>query len=235
MPYFEMPYPGDPAMKYLEQEMERLQRGVLGMAGTVEEAIRLAVEALHNRDATLAHQVVDGDDRIDGEENQIDEECLKILALHQPVASDLRRVTAVMHISTDLERMADLAEAMAERAVALAGLPTMVPLPQLQTMADLTLSMVRQALDAFINLDGRSARVVCGLDDQVDRLNAAAIAELVAAMKADSAVVEAGLSLFSAVRHLEGIADLAASIAEDVIYLVEGEIVRHRSCSSEKR
>ena len=86
-----------------------------------------------------------------------------------------------------------------------------------------------------LNLDGRSARVVCGLDDQVDRLNAAAIAELVAAMKADSAVVEAGLSLFSAVRHLEGIADLAASIAEDVIYLVEGEIVRHRSCSSEKR
>jgi phosphate transport system protein len=215
-------------MKHLEQELERLQRDVLQMAGAVEEAIRLAVDALQKRDPALARQVVDGDDRIDNEENQVDEECLKILALYQPVATHLRRVIAVMHINTDLERMADRAEAMAERALVLAQLPAPVPLPQLQAMADLTISMVRQALDSFTNLDCRAAGTVCRLDEQVDRLNDEAIAELVAMMKADVAMVEAGLSLFSAVRHLEGIGDLAASIAEDVIYLVEGEIVRHR-------
>jgi phosphate transport system protein len=117
----------------------------------------------------------------------------------------------------------------------LAELPTSVPLPQLQAMVDLTVSMVRQALDSFVRLDCRASRVVCRLDDQVDRLNAEAIAELVAAMKADVTKVEAGLSLFSAVRHLEGIADLAVSIAEDVIYLVDGEIVRHREQVSDKR
>jgi phosphate uptake regulator len=120
--------PGEfPLMRRLEQELERLQHDVLCMAVAVEEAILAAVQALQRRDPALAEDVVAGDDQIDRDENQVDEECLKILALHQPVAIDLRRVTAVMHISTDLERMADLAEEMAERAVALAGLPPLPP------------------------------------------------------------------------------------------------------------
>jgi phosphate transport system protein len=215
-------------MKHLEQELDRLQRDVLLMAGAVEEAVRAAVAALQGRDPALAAQVVGGDDQIDREENQVDEDCLKILALYQPAAIDLRRVTAVMRISTELERMADLAQAMAERAVALAELPPLPPPPQLQLMADLTISMVRQALDSFINLDARSARAVCRLDDQVDRLNVEAIGELVRAMRADAGTIDAAVSLFSAVRQLEQIADHAVSIAEDVIYLAEGEIVRHR-------
>jgi phosphate transport system protein len=215
-------------MKHLEYELERMHRDVLRLAAAVEAAITAAMEAVHRRDASLARKVVAGDDEIDDEENQVDEECLKILARYQPVAIDLRRVTAVLRISTDLERMADLAGAMAERAVALTELPPLPAPPQLQVMSDLTISMVRQVLDAFIHLDSGLARAVWRLDDQVDRLNVEAIAELVAAMKASPDAVDAGLSLFSAVRHLEQIADHATTIAEDVIYLIEGEIVRHR-------
>jgi phosphate transport system protein len=133
-----------------------------------------------------------------------------------------------MKINTDLERMADLAEDIAERAVRLAQLPE-IPIPEkLQRMVDLTTSMVRQSLDAFVNLDTRLARVVCRLDDEVDRYNSAIIDELVRLMQESPAMVEPGMSFFSATRHLERIADHATNIAEDVVYLVEGEIVRHR-------
>jgi phosphate transport system protein len=133
-----------------------------------------------------------------------------------------------MKINTDLERMADLAEDIAERAAHLARLPEF-PVPEkLQRMSDLTTAMVRQSLDAFVNLDTRLARVVCRLDDEVDRYNSAIIEELVQVMGQSPHLVEPGLSLFSATRHLERIADHATNIAEDVVYLVEGEIVRHR-------
>jgi phosphate transport system protein len=176
----------------------------------------------------LAEEVIDGDNDIDNEENHVEEECLKVLALHQPVAVDLRRVASVLLINTDLERMADLAEDIAERALALARWPA-IPVPaDLQRMTDLASSMVRQALDAFVNLDAKLARLVCRLDDEVDRYNEIIIDELIALMRHSPASVEPGLSLFSATRHLERIADHATNIAEDVIYLVEGAIVRHR-------
>ncbi|HJT77150.1 MAG TPA: phosphate signaling complex protein PhoU [Gemmataceae bacterium] len=214
--------------KHLERDLEGLQRALLGMAALVEEAIRKATRALQERDAGLAREVIDGDSAIDEEENRVGEECLKMLALHQPVAGDLRRVAAVLMISTDLERMGDLAEDIAERANHLAGLPP-VPLDdKLQRMTDLTTLMVRQALDTFVHLDPRRARVVCRLDDEIDRYNDELIDDLTAAMRAAADRVEPGLSLFSAVRHLERIADHATNVAEDVIYLVEGEIVRHR-------
>jgi phosphate transport system protein len=162
------------------------------------------------------------------EENHVEEECLKMLALHQPVAVDLRRITAALKINGELERMADLAEDIAERAVQLAR-PPHIPIPdKLQRMTDLTTSMVRQSLDSFVNLDARLARLVCRLDDEVDRLNQAIIEELIALMQKAPEMVVPGLSLFSATRHLERIADHATNIGEDVIYLVEGEIVRHR-------
>src|SRR4029079_10413100 len=123
------------------------------------------------RDAELAEEVIAGDNEIDQGENHVEEECLKILALHQPVAVDLRRITAALKINSELERMADLAEDIAERALHLAQLPP-VPVPaKLQRMTDVTTTMVRQSLDAFVHLDVRLARVVCRMDDEVDRYN----------------------------------------------------------------
>jgi phosphate transport system protein len=214
--------------KHLERDLENLQHDILGQAGQVEEAVHKSIRALQDRDAVLAQLVIDGDSRIDWEENHLEEECLKILALHQPVASDLRRIATALLINVDLERMGDLAEDIAERALVLAR-PPFLPIPEaLQPMADVTTSMVRQSLDAFVNLDVRLARVVCRLDDEVDGYNHVMIAELIRAMRASPEMVEPGLSLFSATRHLERIADHATNIAEDVIYLVEGEMVRHR-------
>jgi phosphate transport system protein len=214
--------------KHLERDLDNLQRDILTQAASVEEAIHKAIRALQARNAALAQQVIDGDAEIDEEENHVEEECLKILALHQPVAVDLRRIAAAMMINVDLERMADLAEDIAERAVYLSRLP-FFPIPErLQRMTDLTTLMVRQSLDAFVNMDARLARSVCRLDDEVDRYNNEIIDELIHVMQKSPEMVEPGLSMFSAVRHLERIADHATNIAEDVIYLVEGEIVRHR-------
>jgi phosphate transport system protein len=222
--------------KHLERDLEDLQRDILVLAASVEEAIHKAIRSLQEPQlaAELARQVIDGDSAIDAEENRVEEECLKILALHQPVAVDLRRIAAAMKINTDLERMADLAEDIAERAIQLARLPT-IPVPdQLQRMTDLTTTMVHQSLDAFVNLDARQARLVCRLDDEVDRYNSEIIEELIRVMQSSSELVEPGLSMFSAIRHLERIADHATNIAEDVVYLVEGEIIRHQPVSVEE-
>jgi phosphate transport system protein len=221
--------------KHLQRDLEQLQRGILSLAGAVEEAIYKAVQALQTRDVDLAQQVILGDDPIDTQENRVEEECLKILALHQPVAKDLRQIATVFMINTDLERMADLAVDIAERAVALTKGPVVKVPEKLQRMTDLTTSMVRQALDAFVNLDSLHARRVCRLDDEVDRYNSEIIQELIAMMRRAPELIEPGLSLFSATRHLERIADHATNIAEDVVYLVEGEIIRHRPEAFEKQ
>lgn len=225
--------------KHLARDLDNLQRRVTGMAARVEEAIYAALKALQGRDRKLAADVIAGDEAIDALENGIYEECLKIQALHQPVAIDLRRIAATFMVTTDLERMGDLAVDIAERAEALAGLPDVlfagppaadgVPLTdKLVGMTDTTTAMVREALDAFVNLDTRQARRVVRMDDQVDRMHAEVIRDLIARMKADPAAVEPGVSLFSAVRHLERIADHATNIAEDVVYLVDGDVIRHR-------
>jgi phosphate transport system protein len=214
---------------HLRRDLDNLQRDLMALAGLVEMAIHKAIQALRQRDVKLAQEVIAGDPQIDLEENHIDEECLKILALHQPVASDLRRITAAMMINIDLERMGDLAEEIAERAIHLAGHPQLHVPAQLQRMTDLTTLMVRQSLDAFVNLNTVQAETVLRMDDEVDRYNNEIINELVRAMKNTPALIEPGLSMFSATRHLERIADHATNIAEDVVYLVEGEIVRHKS------
>jgi phosphate transport system protein len=213
--------------KHLERDLENLQQDLLSLASSVEEAIHKATRALQNRDAQLGQQVIDGDNVIDEEENHLEEECLKMLALHQPVAVDLRRIVSALKINTELERMADLAEDIAERAAHLSSLPEIPVSAKVGRMADLTTSMVRQSLDAFVNLDGRLARMVCRLDDEVDRYNQEIIEELIGIMRRSPELVEPGLSLFSATRHLERIADHATNIAEDVVYMVEGEIIRH--------
>jgi phosphate transport system protein len=214
--------------KHMQRDLENINRLLMELASLVDTAINKATRALRERDAKLAREVIAGDNQIDREENHIDEECLKLLALHQPVASDLRRIAAVLMITTDLERMGDLAEEIAERAIHLAGYKN-VPIPaKLQRMTDLTTMMVHHTLDAFVDQSTELAHNVLRLDDEVDRYCAEIIRELIEYMKAGGDTIEPGMSLFSATRHLERIADHATNIAEDVIYLVEGEIVRHR-------
>ena len=214
--------------KHLRRELDNLRGQLLEMASSVEWAVRRAIRALRERDTGAAREVIAGDGEIDQEENLLGEECLKVLALHQPVATDLRCTVAVLSIDTELERMADLAEGIAERAIDLERLPP-VPIPRrLESMADLTVSMVRQSLDAFVKLDTVAARRARHLDDDVDRLNAEIIQELIAFMQESPEHVEPGVSLFSVVRHLKGIAGHARGVAEEVVYLVEGEVLRHR-------
>jgi phosphate transport system protein len=213
---------------HFQRDLDHMQQHILDLAGLVEKAVHQTIDALQTRQPGLAEEVIRGDEAIDQEENFVEEECLKMLALHQPVAVDLRRIIAVFKINTELERMADLCVNIAERVVSLGTVPVL-PLPdRLQKMADLTTAMVRQSLDAFMRLDADSARYVIKQDDEVDRFNKEIIDELIALMRASPQFVAQGISLFSAVRHLERIADHATNIAEDVIYLIEGEIIRHR-------
>ena len=214
--------------KHLERDLDDLQKDIMGLASLVEQAFSLSIIALRDRNHDIARDVIQGDVQIDTEENQINEDCLKILALHQPVAGDLRRCTAAMMIITDLERMGDLAEEISERAIQLCA-PPFFPIPEgLQRMVDMTTIMVRQSLDAFVNLDVKQALMVVRMDDEVDRYNNQIIQEIIKLMTESTSNIQHGLSMFSAVRHIERIADHATNIAEDVIYLVEGEIVRHR-------
>jgi len=212
--------------KHLVRDLEGLQRQVLVMAGYVEDMIYRSLRALQENDKELANEVIAADDTVDQLDNAVVEECLKLLALHQPVAIDLRRIATVFMIATDLERMGDLATDIAERATAM---PRGIPIPdQMSEMTDLATSMVRHSLDSFVNLDGKQARRVIRIKDEVERYNSGIIQELMVRMKTSTDMIEPSLSLFSAVRHLERIADHATNIAEDVLYLVDGEIVRHR-------
>lgn len=214
--------------KHMARDLEKIQKLILTMAGAVEEAIYRATTALQDRNPTLAQKVIEGDASVDKLENEVQDECLKMLALHQPVAVDLRRVCTVLLISTDLERMGDLAVGIAERALTLATVPLPPVADRIARMTARTTDMVRRSLDAFVKSDAAAARAVIRMDDEVDRDNAAIIAEVISAMQGHPDAVEPGLSLFSAVRHLERIADHATNVAEDVVYLAEGEMVRHR-------
>jgi phosphate transport system protein len=215
--------------KYLQQDLEHLQYSVLRLAGYVEDAVLSATAALRDRDPDAAADVIDGDAAIDELENEIQDECLKILARHQPVAVDLRRITAVLMITTDLERIGDLAVDIAERAISVSHPPHVAIPARLDHMTERALAMVRASLDAFVHLDPVAAAAVIRADDEVDRDNDEIIRLLVAEMKRGPDVIDPALSLFSAVRHLERIADHATNIAEDVIYLVNGDMVRHHA------
>jgi phosphate transport system protein len=212
---------------HLNRDLENVQRRILSLASAVEQIVEKSIRALFDRDAKLARTLMESDTPIDLEETVIEEECLKILALHQPVAGDLRRVATIVKINSDLERMADLAVNIAERALALAKGPE-VPVPAMfRQMTDLTNTMVRDSLDAFLKLDVALAKRVCRLDDEVDRYNREIIDYVSDFMKQSPGNVDAGLHLFSAARQLERIADHATNIAEDVVYLAEGKIIRH--------
>lgn len=213
---------------HLQRDLDNLQRQILSLAGLVESAIFKSTRALRERNVGLAQEVVEGDSQIDLEENAITEECLKVLALHQPVAGDLRRIATAMMAVVDLERMGDLAEEVAERAVHLSHLPPL-PFPEgLETMTDLALTMVRQSLNAFVNADADLARRVIRMDDAVDEYNDKLISIITRTMREQPEMIESALSQFSVVRHVERIADHATNIAEDVCYQVEGQLIRHQ-------
>jgi len=212
--------------KHLHRDLELLKREILGMGRLVEEATNRAIEALEERDPDLARRVIDGDDRLDAKEIEVEEECLKVLALHQPVAADLRFIVAVLKVNNDLERMGDLAKNIAKRSLDIDLDRKLVP-SQLREMADRVQAMVSRSLDALVRMDPWIARSVLGQDDEIDELNRRIFAELRQQMEQDSHSVGNATSLLSISRHLERIADLATNIAEDVVFTVEGEVVRH--------
>jgi phosphate transport system protein len=211
------------------REIETLKKKLLAVGAMVEESIAKAIAAVMKHDAELAQQVAEGDDEIDQMEVEVEEDCLKILALYQPVAIDLRFVVAVLKINNDLERMADLAVNIARRAEYLA-VYTDVDLPSnLTEMANKTQDMVKHSLDALVQEDTALARQVCVADREVDQHNRAMHVRIQQEIRAHPEQVERLIHTLSVSRHLERIADLATNVAEDVIYTVQGEIVRHRT------
>ena len=198
------------------------------MCASVEELVNNAVGELGKPRIHLSVDLDELDDEIDRWDVQIEEDCLKILALHQPVAVDLRRITSVLKISAELERVADLAVNISERAQGLASFPEVVIPDKLHEMATISLEMLHHSIDAFVELDGALARKVCGSDDYVDKLNREIITDLIELMRHNPSLIEPAVQLFSASRHVERIADHATNIAEDVVYLVEGAIIRHK-------
>ncbi len=214
--------------KHLQRDLDRLNQELLSVSSMVEEMIDKATQALIDRRYELADEIVNSDDFVDRHEVHVEEECLKMLALHQPVAVDLRRIATVMKVNNDLERIADLAVSIAQRAKATDEFPAF-PIPQeVPRMVALATQMVRGAMDAFVNMDTAAARRIITMDSTVDQLNRDIIGELQTLMQKRPEAVPASVHFFSAVRHIERIADHATNIAEDVIYLVEGDIVRHR-------
>jgi phosphate transport system protein len=214
--------------KHLDRELDRLRRQLIEQMGIVEQMIQSSVRSLLERNTEMADRVIANDLDVDNNEIRIEEECLKLLALHQPVATDMRWLITVVKVNSDLERMADLACNISERAKALEFYP-LFPVPdEFHEMVVSANSMVRIALDSFVDRDSKGARKVIGADDAVDNLNKVLIGRLHQLMKSDPEQIEPAIHFFSASRHVERIGDLAENIAEDVIYLIEGEIVRHQ-------
>jgi len=214
---------------HFQKELEELKKNLLKMAALVEEAIRDAVQSLVQGDAALAQKTFDGEDRINSMENTIDEMCLKLLALRQPMAVDLRFITAAMKIITDLERMGDQAVNIAERAISLMEEPQLKPYIDLPRMAEIVQSMVKDALKAFVNRDSRLARKVCERDDVVDGLNNQVFRELLTYMISDPKTITRAVHLIIISRCLERIADHATNIGEDVIFMVDALVIKHRA------
>lgn len=217
---------------HLLRDLERVKKMILELGAKVEEDISLVVSALSQCDHRVAEQVIHNDSDIDRREVLIEEECLKILALHQPVARDLRFLVAVLKINNDLERMSDHAANIAERVIFLCANGT-VPVPEaIGDMTGKVNSMVRRSLDSLVESDSRLAREVILSDDEVDDLRNKIFSMIMNEIKSDVDRLEQRVQLLAAVRDLERIADLATNIAQDVIYLVEGVVVRHQRLSS---
>ena len=209
------------------REVERLRALLLSLSAAVEENLRKAVDSVMQRDQTLATQVIDKDREIDLLEVDVEEECLKILALHQPVANDLRFIVAALKINNDLERIGDLAVNIAERTIFLSTLSMPQTSFDFPGMAEKAQAMVQNSLDAMLNQDLELAESVRASDDEVDEINRAMYEQIKEGIRKEPDRINALIHLLSISRHLERVADHATNIAEDVIYMIKGEIVRH--------
>ncbi len=209
------------------QDLETLKQKLLKLAEMAEKAIEASIRALWQRDAVQAREVIAGDKAINELEEEIDGDCVRIIALYQPVAVDLRQIMAVDHLIAELERIGDLAVNIAEEALNLSQAPRRKFHRELPRMARMVLTMLRQSLTAFINQDVKLAREVCKADDEVDYLDRVIIQDLIREMVEDEAI-PAGQSQINVVRNLERAGDHATNIAEQVVYMVEGESIRHR-------
>ena len=212
---------------HLQHEIESLKKQILSLSAVVEENLRTAVTALTKRDYKLSKDVIEKDFEIDRSEVELEEECLKILALHQPVAIDLRFIIAVLKINNDLERIGDEAVNIAERAAYLASKKDFRMEFRFDEMAEKTQFMLKKSLDALVHFDAKMARNVCALDDEVDEMNRDIFQRVKDAIRNQPANLDSYIHILGISRHLERIADHTTNIAEDVIYMNEGVIIRH--------
>jgi phosphate transport system protein len=215
--------------RHFQNEIERLKKKILQLAAMVEENLQNAVESITENNLSLADKIIKSDPDVDALEVEVEEECLKILALHQPVAADLRYIIAVLKINNDLERVADLAVNIAERTKTIARFPK-VKIPfDLHEMQNIAVEMVKASVDSLVTTDTRKAHQVISEDDKIDVLDANAFAEVQKQIRINAEHSEFYVSLLSVSRYLERIADHATNIAEDVIYMSDGEIIRHKN------
>ncbi len=213
---------------HLRREVDRLKKQILTLSAHVEESVQKAVKSIADRDMRLAQLVVDQDLVIDQMEVDVEEECLKILALHQPVAIDLRFIIAVLKINNDLERIGDQAVNIAERALFLSSRePVEMPF-DFPKMSQLAQSMLHRALDALVNMDTVLAAEVCAADDELDEMNREMYAKVQQGILQHPDQIESLIHLLATSRQLERIGDHATNIAQDVIYMIKGQIVRHK-------
>jgi len=215
--------------RHFEEQIDALKRDLLLMSGRTEAIIRKALESLMSRNPALAQEVFSDDAVIDRMEIDIEEACIQLLALQQPLASDLRLITSALKISNDLERVGDHAVNIAGCATQLVGKAPVKPLADLPTLAEKSIGMLRDALDAFVHGDAESARSLVRRDDEVDALNRAMFAELMRRMIADPQQVERSMTLVLVGRNLERIADLATNVAEEVVFIAEARIIKHHA------
>ncbi len=214
--------------KHLQNDLEKLKRHILAIGALVEESVENATQAFCARDVELAKKVIEDDELVDQWEVNVEEECLKLLALYQPVAEDLRFIASVIKVNSDLERMGDYCVKISKRTLSLSKeAPIEIPL-QIQKMIQLAKKMVRDSLDAFSRKDATHSRRICVQDDEVDALQREMIKLLRTNMQNEPKFVDQFLDLLTVTQGIERIADLATNIAQDVVYMVEGEIIRHK-------
>lgn len=210
-----------------DQEIKALQDAILRLGGMVEKNIFNAVQALKDRDIPLARKVVRADLEVDELEVEVEEECIRLIALRQPMAKDLRMISTAMKITHELERMGDLAVNIAERCIELCQEPPLKPLIDIPRMADHAQQMLRKSLDAFLNEDVELALEVCDSDDLLDQLNEQVFRELITYMIEDPRTISCATRLILVTRYLERFGDLATNIGEVVVFMVEGRNIRH--------
>jgi phosphate transport system protein len=218
--------------RHFEQELIELKEQLLLMGGRAEGIVRKSIESLRRSDPGLAQQVFEDDRAIDRQEIDVEERCLRLLALQQPLAGDLRFITAALKISNDLERVGDHAVNIAGGTVRLAGKPLLKPLVDIPRMADLALGMLHESLDAFVRRDGDSARRLVRRDDEVDDLNRQVFRELLSYMIEDPSTITRAMELILVARNLERVADLATNVAEEVVFIAEARIIKHHADES---